>query len=159
VALWLSLLSSMEKLHDWPDPKSLLSSAARKQFEPALDFLMSVRCFLHLRYGRDDNLLSWEAQEEAAKRGIGVYDAHELAPADWMRIYFSHARSVHRTATQLLEEIPAAWSSLSRHFHNLRARVSDADFSVVDGLVFLRQVVRPARSRGVAPAFPFRGAS
>jgi [protein-PII] uridylyltransferase len=98
-----------------------------------------VRCFLHLRYGRDDNMLSWEAQEEAAKHGIGVYDAHELAPADWMRIYFSHARSVHRTATQLLEEIPAAWSSLSRHLHNLRARVSDADFSVVDGLVFLRQ--------------------
>jgi [protein-PII] uridylyltransferase len=84
-------------------------------------------------------MLSWVAQEEAAKRGIGVYDAHELAPADWMRIYFSHARSVHRTATQLLEEIPAAWSSLSRHFNNLRARVSDADFSVVDGLVFLRQ--------------------
>jgi [protein-PII] uridylyltransferase len=84
-------------------------------------------------------MLSWEAQEEAAKHGIGVYDAHDLAPADWMRIYFSHARSVHRTATQLLEEIPAAWSSLSRHLHNLRARVSDADFSVVDGLVFLRQ--------------------
>src|SRR5579863_143938 len=139
VALWLSLLSSMEKLHDWPDPKSLLSPSARKQFEPALDLLMSVRCFLHFRYGRDDNMLSWEAQEEAAKRGIGVYDAHELAPADWMRIYFSHARSVHRTATQLLEEIPAAWSSLSRHFNDLRARVSDADFSVVDGLVFLRQ--------------------
>src|ERR1700676_271908 len=139
LALWLSLLSSMDKLHDWPDPKSLLSTSARKQFEPALDFLMSVRCFLHFRYGRDDNLLSWEAQEEAAKRGIGVDEARELAAADWMRIYFSHARSIHRTATQLLEEIPAAWSSLSRHFQNLRARVSDADFSVVDGLVFLRQ--------------------
>jgi len=139
LALWLSLLSSMDKLHDWPDPKSLLSTSARKQFEPALDFLMAVRCFLHFRYGRDDNLLSWEAQEEAAKRGIGVDEGKELSAADWMRIYFSHARSIHRTTTQLLEEIPAAWSSLSRHFHNLRARVSDADFSVVDGLVFLRQ--------------------
>jgi [protein-PII] uridylyltransferase len=139
VALWLSLLSSMDKLHDWPDAKSLLSPSVRKQFDPALDFLMSVRCFLHFRNGRDDNLLSWEAQEEAAKRGIGVYEGRELSAAGWMRIYFSHARSVHRTATQLLEEIPAAWSSLSRHFHNLRSRVSDADFSVVDGLVFLRQ--------------------
>jgi len=116
VALWLSLLSSMDKLHDWPDPKSLLSTSARKQFEPALDFLMSVRCYLHFRYGRDDNTLSWDAQEEAAKRGIGVYESRELTAADWMRIYFSHARSVHRTATQLLEEIPAAWSSLSRTF-------------------------------------------
>jgi [protein-PII] uridylyltransferase len=139
VALWLSLLSSMDKLHDWPDPQSLLSTSARKRFEPALDFLMSVRCFLHLRCGRDDNMLSWEAQEEAAKRGIAVYETHELSAADWMRTYFSHARSIHRTATQLLEEIPAAWSSLSRHFHDLRTRVSDADFSVVDGLVFLRQ--------------------
>jgi [protein-PII] uridylyltransferase len=139
LALWLSLLSSMDKLHEWPDAKSLLSTSVRKQFEPALDFLMSVRCFLHLRYGRDDNMLSWEAQEEAAQRGIGVDEARELPAADWMRIYFSHARSIHRTATQLLEEIPAAWSSLSRHFHNLRSRVSDADFSVVDGLVFLRQ--------------------
>jgi [protein-PII] uridylyltransferase len=139
VALWLRVLSSMDKLHGWPDLKSLLSTSARRQFEPALEFLISVRCFLHLRYGRDDNLLSWEAQEEAAKRGIGVHEANELAAADWMRIYFSHARSIHRTATQLLEEIPAAWSSISRHFHYLRARVSDSDFSVVDGLVFLRQ--------------------
>jgi [protein-PII] uridylyltransferase len=139
VALWLSLLSSMDKLHDWPEAKLLLPISARKQFEPALEFLMSVRCFLHLRYGRDDNLLSWESQEEAAERGIGVYEGRELSAADWMRIYFRHARSIHRTATQLLEEIPAASSSLSRHFHNLQARVSDADFSVVDGLVFMRQ--------------------
>jgi [protein-PII] uridylyltransferase len=139
VALWLSLLSSMDQLHDWPDPKALLSTSVRKQFEPALDFLMAVRCFLHFQHGRDDNMLSWEAQEQAARQGIGVYEARELAAADWMRIYFSHARSIHRTATQLLEEIPAAWSSLSRHFHNLRSRTSDLDFSVVDGLVFLRQ--------------------
>jgi [protein-PII] uridylyltransferase len=139
VALWLSLLTSMDKLHDWPDPKSLLSPSTHKHFDPALDFLMSVRCFLHLRYQRDDNLLSWEAQEEAAKRGIGVYEGHAVSAADWMRIYFGHARSIQRTATQLLEEIPAAWSSLSRHFQHLRERVSDTDFSVVDGLIFLRQ--------------------
>lgn len=139
LALWLSLLSSLEQLHDWPDPKSLLPALARKQFEAGLDFLMSVRCFLHLRYGRDDNTLSWEAQEEAAKRGIGVPDAPELSAAEWMRIYFRQARSIHRTATQLLEEIPAARSSLYRQFQNWKSRVSNADFSVVDGLVFLRQ--------------------
>ncbi len=139
LALWLSLLSSMEQLHGWPDPKSLLPALARKPFESGLDFLMSVRCFLHLRYGRDDNTLSWEAQEEAAKRGIGVPDAPVLSAADWMRIYFRQARSIHRTATQLLEEIPAARSSLYRQFQNWKARVSNADFSVVDGFVFLRQ--------------------
>ena len=139
LALWLSLLSSMEQLRDWPDAKALLPASARRQFEPGLEFLTSVRCFLHFRYGRDDNSLSWEAQEEAARRGIGMEDAPKLTAADWMRTYFRHARSIHRTATQLLEEIPAAWSSLYRQFHNWKARVSNADFSVVDGLVFLRQ--------------------
>jgi [protein-PII] uridylyltransferase len=40
---------------------------------------------------------------------------------------------------QLLEEIPAAWSSLYRQFQSWRSRVSSPDFSVVDGLVFLQQ--------------------
>jgi len=139
VALWLSLISSLGQLHDWPDPKSLLPALARKSFEAGLDFLMALRCFLHLRYGRDDNSLSWQAQEEAAARGIGIGDATGLPAAEWMRIYFRHARSIHRTATQLLEEIPAARSSLYRQFQNWRSRVSNSDFSVVDGLVFLRQ--------------------
>ncbi|HKS77026.1 MAG TPA: hypothetical protein VJQ82_27705, partial [Terriglobales bacterium] len=139
VALWLSLVSSMEQLQDWPDAKSLLPASVRKPFDSALEFLMSVRCFLHLRYRRDDNSLSWEAQEEAAKRGIGIPDGQQLTAAEWMRVYFRHARATHRTATQLLEEIPAAWSSLYRQFNSWKARVSNADFSVVDGLVFLRQ--------------------
>ena len=139
LALWLSLLSSMEQLQQWPDPKSLLPASARKQFEGAAEFLMSVRCFLHFRYGRDDNSLSWAEQEEAARRGIGIPDGQELTAAEWMRVYFRHARATHRTATQLLEEIPAAWSSLYRQFNSWKARVSNADFSVVDGLVFLRQ--------------------
>jgi len=139
LALWLNLLSSMDKPHDWPDPKSLLSASARKQFDPALDFLMSIRCFLHFRNGRDDNTLAWDAQEDAAQRAIGVYESKELSAAGWMKLYFAHARSVHRTATQLLQEIPAAWSPLSRHFQTLRARVSDTHFSVLDGLVFLRE--------------------
>ncbi len=72
VACWLALISSMDKLRDWPDPKSLLPASVRRQFEPALEFLMSVRCFLHFRHGRDDNALTWEAQDEAAARKIGT---------------------------------------------------------------------------------------
>src|SRR5215831_7134721 len=49
VASWLSLISAMDKLHDWPDPKTLLPVSVRKQFEAALEFLMAVRCFLHFR--------------------------------------------------------------------------------------------------------------
>lgn len=138
VACWLALISAMDKLHDWPDASSL-RAPVRKQLESALDFLMSARCFLHFRHGRDDNSLSWEAQDEAAARRIGAADALELSAADWMRIYFGHARAVQRTVTQLLEEIPEAWSALYRQLQSWRSRLTTADFSVVDGLIFLQQ--------------------
>lgn len=138
VANWLALISAMDKLQDWPDASSL-RAPVRKQLEAAIDFLMSARCFLHFRYGRDDNTLSWEAQDEAAAARIGAAEAGELSAADWMRIYFGHARAVQRTVTQLLEEIPEAWSALYRQVQSWRSRLTTADFSVVDGLVFLQQ--------------------
>jgi [protein-PII] uridylyltransferase len=138
VASWLALISAMDKLRDWPDASSL-RAPVRKQLEAALDFLISARCFLHFRQGRDDNTLSWEAQDEAAKRRIGAADALELSAADWMRIYFGHARAVQRSVMQLLEEIPEAWSALYRQVQSWRSRLTTADFSVVDGLIFLQQ--------------------
>ncbi|HTW59062.1 MAG TPA: [protein-PII] uridylyltransferase [Terriglobales bacterium] len=138
VACWLALISAMDKLHDWPHASSL-REPVRKQMEVALDFLMSARCFLHFRYGRDDNTLSWEAQDEAAEHKIGAADVESLSAADWMRIYFGHARAVQRTVTQLLEEIPEAWSSLYRQVQSWRSRLTTPDFSVVDGLIFLQQ--------------------
>ena len=142
VANWLALISAMDKLHDWPDASSL-RAPVRKQLESALDFLMSARCFLHFRHGRDDNTLSWEAQDEAAARkvgaNLGVAETEVLSAADWMRIYFGHARAVQRTVTQLLEEIPEAWSALYRQVQSWRSRLTTADFSVVDGLIFLQQ--------------------
>jgi [protein-PII] uridylyltransferase len=139
VACWLALITSLEKLRDWPDAKALLPVSVRKQFEPALEFLMSVRCFLHYRQGRDDNMLLWETQDEAAVRRIGVPEFEVSTAAEWMRVYFGHARAVHRASLQLLEEIPAARSSLYKHFQNWRSRVSNPEFSVVDGLIFAQQ--------------------
>jgi [protein-PII] uridylyltransferase len=138
VACWLALISAMDKLHDWPDA-SAVRAPVRKQLESALDFLMAARCFLHFRNGRDDNSLSWEAQDEAAARKIGANESPDLTAADWMRIYFGHARAVQRSMAQLMEEIPEAWSSLYRQFQSWRLRISTPDFSVVDGLIFLQQ--------------------
>jgi [protein-PII] uridylyltransferase len=138
VASWLALISAMSKLGDWPDSSSL-RAPVRKQLDSALEFLMGARCFLHFRYGRDDNSLSWESQDEAAARKIGVSDSAELTAADWMRIYFGYARAVQRAVNQLMEEIPESWSALRRQFQGWRTRPSDPDFSVVDGLIFLQQ--------------------
>jgi len=138
VACWLALISAMGQLGDWPHASSL-RAPVRRQLDAALEFLMATRCFLHFRHGRDDNTLSWEAQDEAATRKIGSADAEDLTAAGWMRIYFGHARAVQRTVTQLLEEIPEAWSALRRQFQSFRMRESNSDFSVVDGLIFLQQ--------------------
>ena len=140
VACWLALISAMSKLGDWPEGP-LMRAPVRKQLAGALEFLMAARCFLHFRHGRDDNSLTWEAQDEAAARKIGVQEAADFAltAADWMRIYFGHARTVQRTVTQLLEEIPESWSSLRRQFQGWKSRPESPDFSVVDGLIFLQQ--------------------
>ena len=139
VTYWLALISAMEKLRTWPDPKTLLPVSSRRALEAALNFQMSTRCFLHFLHGRHDNTLTWEAQDEAAARKIGASDIEIASAADWMRVYFGHARAVHRMSSQLLEEIPAAWSSVYRQFQSWRARVSTPDFSVVDGMIFVQK--------------------
>ena len=149
VATWLALISAMEKLKVWPDASTLLPVSSRRALDAALDFQISVRCFLHFRHGRPDNTLTWEMQDEAAARKIGAPDAEITNAADWMRIYFGHVRGVHRVCNQLLEEIPAAWSPLYRQMQGWRSRVASDDFSVVDGLIFLKQPKQPLNAAGL----------
>jgi [protein-PII] uridylyltransferase len=139
LACWLALLSAMEAQRAWPAEERPLPVSVRKQFDSALDFLMSARCFLHLRHTRDDNTLTWEAQDEAAALKIGVTGGgQELSASDWMRIYFSHARSIHRVCTRMLGEIPAGGTTLYRQFQSMRSRLSNTEFSVVGDLIFLQ---------------------
>ena len=139
LACWLALIASIEETGTWPEAGSLLPPSLQQPFQDALDFLMSTRCFLHFRHSRDDNTLAWNAQDEAAEQRIGVRGSEVLSAADWMRIYYQHARLIHRISAQLLEEFPAARPSLYRQFQNLRSRLSNAEFSVVDGRIFLNR--------------------
>jgi [protein-PII] uridylyltransferase len=139
VACWMALLSAIDGEGKWPDPETVLPESTRKSLAPALEFLSSVRTFLHYRQGRDDNMLAWESQDEAAARHIGVGPEQTLDAAAWMRVYFRYARGVHYECLRLLESVPASRSSLYRHFQNFRSRLSNSDFSVVDGLVMLQQ--------------------
>jgi [protein-PII] uridylyltransferase len=139
VAYWLSLVSELDKTGTWPNAEDTLPMALRKDCNAALDFLSSVRCFLHYRQGRDLNGLTYELQAEAAASGIGPVGEPALTPNEWMRDYFRHARSIYRL-TVLLDEVPQARSGLYRFFEGRKSRLSNADFSVVDGRVFLRQL-------------------
>lgn len=151
VVNWLSLLAAIEKYHVWPADNAVLPVSIQQPFDAALDSLMSIRCFLHFRHNRDDNALTWESQDAAAEHKIGVANSSRALPfsndgvhtiltaSDWMRVYFGHARTVHHVCIQLLEEIPAARLSLRHQFQQLRSRLSNAEFSVEDGVLSLRQ--------------------
>jgi [protein-PII] uridylyltransferase len=139
LASWLALIAAMEETGAWPEEGSLLPESLRQPFQDALDFLMSARCFLHFRHARDDNTLAWNAQDEVAQSGVGTPGGQLLNASEWMRIYYQHARLIHRISAQLLEEFPAARPSLYRQFQNLRSRLSNTEFSVVDGRIFLNR--------------------
>ncbi len=136
VAVWLSLIAAFQK-NGWPAKESVLPVANRGAIDAAFDFMAAVRCFLHYRHGRDDNTLSWDAQDDAAARAIGIPDHAKIPAADWMRAYFRHARAIDRLTTQLLDEVPASRASLYQHFQRWRSRVSNGDLSVVDGRILL----------------------
>ena len=128
VAWWVGLISRMEKTGRWATSEDIWPSKARLDMEAAFDFLAAARCFLHYRQGRDDNALSYELQAAAAARGIGIENCQAIDPADWMRIYFRHARAVYALCTQLLDEtVPARDTSRVRGW---KSRRSHSAFSV-----------------------------
>ena len=138
-ARWLAAMSAMEKHDGWPDPETCFSPAIQTAMDSALAFFASVRCFLHFRFKRDHNLLTWDAQDDAAAQKVGMQNRDVAHVTDWMRIYFGHARVVDRTSGQLLEEMPAAQSLFYRQLETWRTGFSDDDFSVVDGLIFFQK--------------------
>jgi [protein-PII] uridylyltransferase len=95
VCEWLSRLSGEHE------------DRAPDEFMEARDFLLLVRAFLHLRHNRDDNVLDWRSQDEAAAIRLGS-SQRTIDPAFWMRLYFRHARAVQRRIAQSIEEFSPA---------------------------------------------------
>jgi [protein-PII] uridylyltransferase len=137
LACWLAVIGKLEQNGAWPQRENFFPDSLHTNSRGALDFLSAVRCFLHYHQGRDLNALTYDLQSEAAARGIGVRGA-PVSPAEWMRAYYRHVRSIYRL-TVLLDEVSATRSGLYRMFQNRKSRLSNADFSVVQGRVFLRQ--------------------
>ena len=139
LATWLALIATLDKPRLPRQPEAHFPATLRDESSRALDFLCAVRCFLHYRAGRDDNQLSWEAQDEAAAAGVGGAGTPATDAGGWMRRYFRHARAISRLAANLLDEVPPARSSLYQSYQQWRSRLSTADFSVVQGRVYLQQ--------------------
>ena len=154
VAAWLALIAHFEK-HLSSPPEALFPSPLRDEATRALDFMFAVRCFLHYRAGRDDNQLSWEAQDEAAALGMGVSPGRRLETSAWMRAYFRHARAISRLSMHMLEDIPPGKSNLYQAYQQWRSRVSNADFSVTNGRIYLQQPSAAGDARLALRLFEF----
>ena len=154
VAQWLGAIATLDSGRRWGESPGLHEHADGNELPDAVEFLAASRCYLHYRGKRDENVISWEAQDEMAARGIATPDG-PLPSAEWMRLYFRHARAVHRNTTQLLEQIPRNRSSLYRSFQRWRSRVSNEDFSVVDGRVYLQQSAGARDPQEVLRLFTF----
>ena len=117
ILCWLEQLRETNGTHlGAADPATELQAAFR--------FLARVRCYLHQQAGRDQNVLSFDAQDAAAEQW-GAGDA-----AAWMREYYRHSRTVYRAAIRAVEAGEAQSSALLAQFRHWRSRLANADFSV-----------------------------
>src|SRR5260370_24147928 len=59
---------------------------------------------MQYRNARKDITLTYERKEEAAKRSLAVRDGIERSAAEWMRLYFRHARTLNRQLLRYLDQ-------------------------------------------------------
>src|SRR5260221_909713 len=124
------------------DKKELRRAAAVEEelATNAVNFLSAIRCFLHYSNGRNDNTLTYELQAAASERALGVGDGVTRTPAEWMRQYFRHARTLNRQLLRYLEQkAPSSLTLRQRLFNATRtAKLEPGDnrfFMVRDGLL------------------------
>ena len=134
LAVWFALLFHLKETKEWPRQRGGIFQSARGDAEAAFDFLAAARCFLHFRHGRDDNILDWQSQDEAAANSIGLETRGTADPVYWMRTYYRHARIVYRRAALLMEHLPVP-VSFYRQFRRRRTPIAGTDFLLDQGRI------------------------
>jgi [protein-PII] uridylyltransferase len=113
----------MEQLRD-ADINRVTAPEAPDELRQAFRFLARLRGTMHAQAGRDQNVLTFDAQDALADNGEGK------DVAAWMREYYRHARTVSRAAMRSLEVWDAQSSALFSQFVGWRSRLSNSDFAV-----------------------------
>ncbi len=81
----------------------LLPAQEVESLREAREGLLTIRCALHLFAGRRDDRLTFEAQEEIAKRLGYAGSAHALAVEQLMRDYYLAAQSIEHATDALID--------------------------------------------------------
>src|SRR3984893_1414580 len=110
--VWLRQIAEEKK-------ESRRSTTAEEELSAAaVDFLGAIRCFLHYSNARNDNTLTYELQAAAAERSLGVTDGGPRSAAEWMRLYFRHARTLNRQLLRYLEQKSTTPQTLRQRLFN-----------------------------------------
>ena len=134
LAVWFAILYHLKETKEWPRQRAGVFQSARGDAEAAFDFMAAARCFLHFRHGRDDNILDWQSQDEAAALSIGLETRGTSDPSYWMRTYYRHARVIYRRAVILMEHLPAP-VSFYRQFRRRRTPIAGTEFLLDQGRI------------------------
>lgn len=125
--VWLETIAQKSDAHE-RHAEALDEAAAR-----AIEFHSAVRCFLHYANGRNDNALTYELQQAAAQRLHGRTEEPAASAAEWMRLYFQHARTLIRRLLQEIELLPKKEQSFWARARSAFQRRSDTPFFVKEG--------------------------
>ena len=90
-------------------------TAPSLEFREAVAFMAAIRCFLHIRSNRDNNVLDWRTQDAAAAEGVGVPSGLPRDAAHWMQLYFRHAASSHGSWSSRRTACPVRAPSSNKH--------------------------------------------
>jgi [protein-PII] uridylyltransferase len=129
-AQWWTALARIRDSKTWLHGGDLTVDS---EVQAAIEFMTATRCFLHLRARRDENILSWHAQDEAGAKSIGLETGGTADPAYWMRTYYRHARTISRSVASLLEQPPAARPFFARR--RKKMPLDGTPFVLTDGRI------------------------
>ncbi|HYM10294.1 MAG TPA: HD domain-containing protein, partial [Bryobacterales bacterium] len=138
VACWLAQLAHITPGALLPGAEQYLPDESRAELLEAKRFLFALRCYLHYFNERDNNILTFEHQERAAAEGRGKCFPDGGDAAAWMRDYFRNVRVIRRLAARLLEEVATPEHSLFAMFRDRKSRLSNPDFAVTRGQLYVR---------------------
>ena len=106
---------------------------------PEIEFLYTLRCYLHFMANRDQNVLQFDAQEDIVRQPY-ITNIDPAKPIEsWMRQYFLSARRIHRAARQAIDVSESLVpSGLFSQFREWRTRLSTSEISVSKERLLLR---------------------
>jgi [protein-PII] uridylyltransferase len=139
LAQWLALLNTLHETKAWPKSGGNALYGTHSEREYAFDFLAAARCFLHYRHKRDNNVLDWHSQDEAAAHSIGLETRGSADPAYWMRTYYRQARTIFRRASLLIDALPPPRRSFYKQFRRKRTPIPGTDFFLEQGRLDLAE--------------------